>query len=204
MLALLQLLKTLLCRALRAFRAPFRKSASHQEKLGIRTDTPSRWQSQDLRITKDLRPRQGEPAKSAWAHGWPDSAPFEVVLSGRTATGLLQAVALLLFAHRNKSSIRLELHLVSVHRSALPKGTVIDDAGMHPVPRFDCSHRSIRTEDEEQRRRLVQRISGPEVVHSYTREQLIPLLEHLVANRRLRAQFEPVARRIIDESAARR
>ena len=175
------------------------------EKLAIKTDHPSRWRNRAEKAANDLTPQGEDDSKSSWAHAFSDESGFDALLDGTpaVATRLLQALALFLFhAKADESVLRNRVEGISFERNALSDDVIIDDKDEHVVVRFDETHRSLRTATIEARQECLRTIFQKDAFNDwkYTRQQLIPLLQYLLAKECLRLEYVELARKIVEES----
>lgn len=182
-------------------------SAPIGEWLAIRTDRPNRWINGDAesatKAAKDLRPRNSERAKSAWAFVYRTCRVEELLQdAGEGACLDLQALALLIFLRRSRDSTPISVKGVAVERRAFSPDVVTEERASHIVAQFDSSHRHIFLEDDSSRVREAARLLRmPECIKVWERttNELLALLEALLHAQALRPEFVPVAQEILSE-----
>ena len=171
------------------------------EWLAIKSDKNHRWTNaaDEEKAARDLEPLDGEDAKSSWSHVLDDHCFEECFLGEPKATRALQALALLIFVEHNRPGERNKVSGVSLLRSALDASAVSEDRWTHPVTDFDSTHRSIKVNTPEDRRRIVRMILAKNGVQPwrYSREQLLPLLQRLLDKGLVRDAYLPTAHSLI-------
>lgn len=188
-----------------------------------RNTSPDRGQ-----CAKDLKPRNDEETKSAWAHGvnealTPRLPLYAMAWAGRRgrlvgvavcemlrrvrpmATMELHALALLLLRKKNSEGAALSrVWVLSLNRAKLDPRLVDEDPNEHVVSAYDWTHRGLATKDDAVRAKATDLVIEAGYhrafeVHDYTLDELKPLLKQLVSGNLLRDEYIPIARDILGQ-----
>jgi hypothetical protein len=100
-----------------------------------------------------------------------------------------------------------KIELVVLDRRQLPEDLVSEDYGNHICASHEHTHRSLATGTEADRERFYKHArgqfegqdSGRNLTKRYTREMLADLLEFLVGEEKIKAEYQEVAGEILDQ-----
>ena len=199
------------------------------EWLAIRVPKLGSWRSPKpdcVQCAKDLKPRDDEDSKSAWAHVDVPAHHHQGIAAAATwgaqcaalfsdaasvipsammpvASRDLQALALLLFSSKANKATLSRIWILSIRRDTLAAGLVANDPSPHIVDAYNWTHRGLLVKPDTDRASVVTSTidSGYHrsfYVRDYTADELMPLLRQLMAANLIADEYVDVARSIAD------
>jgi|GEM_PF-4679866 len=172
------------------------------ERLVITTKT---WKLGNIRsCCKSLEPREGDDGKkSSWSCiNHVISEPEKIVPNAESVVWCQCVHALNSLIHKLKGQLIVsEVTGVSLLRKAIAI-YVIDDEGDHVVLSCCPAHRSIRSDTQDIRLKIVEAVSnaGDAIKWRYTTEELVPLLSRLVSQNAIQRQYDPQVQTVLKDT----
>lgn len=179
------------------------------EELAIRTSKPNRWRNRSHKAVDDLKPRQDEDSKSAWAHALRDDASVDALFAALprpAASRIFQALNLFILAASNPHAPkRNRVKGISLFRTAFPVDSIVEDSGKHLSAAHNGTHRSLHTDDSirnEVFMRYGEELEGVDPAWKYNAPELVELASELLERGLVSEEYRGEVEQLVERFSA--